>query len=283
MRPALSGTRDRVFVPGVSVGGQTPPGHIENQKTDNMQKTVHRAATRGYADHGWLQTHHTFSFANYFDPSRIHFGALRVLNDDTVAPEEGFGTHPHRDMEIVSIPLEGAIRHRDSMGNGFVLRQGQIQVMSAGTGITHSEFNDLSDRPLGFLQIWVFPDRDGHTPRYENLTLQPAAPGELRTIVTPEDKRQNGAAWMHQQAWFHTLDLDGQSYDYALRDPANGLYVFVIEGEAEIADVDEASSKTSADAEHLSRRDGIGVWDTDRVKISATGNAKLLLIEVPMF
>jgi redox-sensitive bicupin YhaK (pirin superfamily) len=238
-----------------------------------MKRVIHKAQSRGYADHGWLQTHHTFSFARYYDPTRINFGALRVLNDDIVAGGEGFGTHPHDNMEIVSIPLEGELRHGDSMGNGFVLREGQIQVMSAGGGITHSEFNNRHDRPVKFLQIWVFPDRNGHTPRYENLTLSPAGPGELRTLVTPEDKQEKGASWMHQQAWFHTLDLTaGGSYEYELRRRGNGLYVFVLDGAATVA------------GEDLSARDGIGVWDTDKVTLAAKGKstAKLLLIDVPM-
>jgi redox-sensitive bicupin YhaK (pirin superfamily) len=240
-----------------------------------MKKMIHKAASRGYADHGWLQTHHTFSFARYYDPDRINFGALRVLNDDTVAGGEGFGTHPHDNMEIVSIPLEGELRHGDSMGNGCVLREGPIQVMSAGGGITHSEMNNSDDRPVKFLQIWVFPDKNGHTPRYENLVLPRAVPGKLRTLVTPDDKREEGAGWMHQQAWFHTLDLEpGHVFEYTVKRPGNGLYVFVLEGVATVA------------GETMSPRDGIGVWDTDRVPIEvrreAKEGAKLLLIDVPM-
>jgi redox-sensitive bicupin YhaK (pirin superfamily) len=236
-----------------------------------MKATIHKASTRGYADHGWLQTHHTFSFARYWDPERVHFGELRVLNDDVGAGGEGFGTHPHDNMEIVSIPLEGSLSHRDSMGNGYVIETGEIQVMSAGTGITHSEFSGSQDKPVKFLQIWVFPDREGYTPRYENLVLPPAQPNQLRTFVTPEDKREEGASWMHQQAWFHTLDLDNHSFDYEIRRPGrNGLYVFVLEGEATIA------------GQELGPRDGMGVWDTDSVTIAAKGTAKLLLIDVPM-
>jgi redox-sensitive bicupin YhaK (pirin superfamily) len=245
-----------------------------------MKKVIHTADSRGYFDHGWLQTHHTFSFARYWDNDRVHFGELRVLNDDTVAGGEGFGTHPHQNMEIVSIPLAGELRHGDSMGNTEVLSPGQIQVMSAGTGITHSEMNSNYDEPVKFLQIWVLPDRDGHTPRYETLTLAPARPGELRTLVTPEDKREDGASWMHQQVWFHTLDLEpGGTFEYELRRKGNGLYVFVIDGEATVA------------GETLSPRDGIGVWETDRVTLAANSKngsggtgakAKLLLIDVPM-
>ena len=153
-----------------------------------MNKTIHRAESRGYADHGWLQTHHTFSFANYYDPRRVHFGALRVLNDDTVAPGEGFGTHPHDNMEIVSIALEGALRHGDSMGNMKVLRPGEIQVMSAGTGITHSEMNASETEPVKFLQIWVLTDAQDHTPRYNQVELAPAKRNVPHVIVAPEGR-----------------------------------------------------------------------------------------------
>jgi redox-sensitive bicupin YhaK (pirin superfamily) len=236
-----------------------------------MKTVIHKADSRGYANHGWLQTHHTFSFARYYDPTRVHFGELRVLNDDVVAGGEGFGTHPHDNMEIVSIPLEGSLSHRDSMGNGYVINTGEIQVMSAGTGITHSEFSGSETEPVKFLQIWVFPDREGYTPRYENLVLAPARTNELRTLVTPEDKREEGASWMHQQAWFHTIDLENHSYEYEIRRPGkNGLYVFVLEGGATVG------------GEELSRRDGMGVWDTDKVTLSTRGAARLLLIDVPM-
>lgn len=153
-----------------------------------MEKVIHRAATRGYFDHGWLQTFHTFSFADYYNPQRIHFGALRVLNDDTVAGGEGFGSHPHDNMEIISIPLSGELRHEDSMGHGEVLRPGEIQVMSAGTGIVHSEFNNLPDREVKFLQIWIFPDRDDLTPRYEQIRLAKAEPDRLRRSSHRKEK-----------------------------------------------------------------------------------------------
>lgn len=234
-----------------------------------MKTTIHRAESRGHANHGWLQTFHTFSFARYYDPARIHFGALRVLNDDTVAPSEGFGTHPHDNMEIVSIPLSGALRHGDSMSHREVIRPGQIQVMSAGTGITHSEMNDSDTESVKFLQIWIFPDRQGLTPRYETVTLPHAVLNALRTIVTPKEKQEAGAAWIHQHAWLHTIDLHDHSFDYEMRGNG-GLYLFVLEGEATVA------------GEHLAQRDGIGVWDTSKVPIAAKGKASLLLIEVPM-
>jgi redox-sensitive bicupin YhaK (pirin superfamily) len=246
------------------------PFAVSGRKNEHDMKTViHTAESRGYADHGWLQTHHTFSFANYYDPTRVHFGALRVLNDDTVAGDEGFGAHPHDNMEIVSIPLEGELRHGDSMGHSQVLHEGEIQVMSAGTGVVHSEFNNRSDRPVKFLQIWVFPWRDGYTPRYENIKLPAARKNELRTFVTPENMQQEGATWMHQSAWFHLLDLEKHSFDYKIMLEGNGLYVFVLEGDVTVA------------GNELHRRDGIGLWETDHVTLEAKGRAKLLLMELP--
>lgn len=236
-----------------------------------MNKTIHRAETRGHANHGWLDTHHTFSFAGYYDPRRVHFGALRVLNDDTVAPGEGFGTHPHDNMEIVSIALEGALRHGDSMGNMQVLRPGEIQVMSAGTGITHSEMNASATEPVKFLQIWVLTDAQGHTPRYNQLELAPARRNELRTIVAPEGRGDEYVGWIHQDAWFSTLDLDkDHTVEYRMKTPGHGAYVFVIEGNVKLAD------------EELGPRDGVGITDTDGFLIKGDTDARVLIIEVPM-
>lgn len=236
-----------------------------------MNKTIHRAETRGHANHGWLDTHHTFSFAGYYDPRRVHFGALRVLNDDTVAPGEGFGTHPHDNMEIVSIALEGALRHGDSMGNMQVLRPGEIQVMSAGTGITHSEMNASATEPVKFLQIWVLTDAQGHTPRYNQLELAPARRNELRTIVAPEGRGDEHVGWIHQDAWFSTLDLDkDHTVEYRMKTPGHGAYVFVIEGNVKLAD------------EELGPRDGVGITDTDGFLIKGDMDARVLIIEVPM-
>lgn len=236
-----------------------------------MNKTIHRAETRGHANHGWLDTHHTFSFAGYYDPQRVHFGALRVLNDDTVAPGEGFGTHPHDNMEIVSIALEGALRHGDSMGNMQVLRPGEIQVMSAGTGITHSEMNASATEPVKFLQIWVLTDAQDHTPRYNQLELAPARRNELRTIVAPEGRGDEHVGWIHQDAWFSTLDLDkDHTVEYRMKTPGHGAYVFVIEGNVKLAD------------EELGPRDGVGITDTDGFLIKGDTDARVLIIEVPM-
>lgn len=236
-----------------------------------MNKTIHRAETRGHANHGWLDTHHTFSFAGYYDPRRVHFGALRVLNDDAVAPGEGFGTHPHDNMEIVSIALEGALQHGDSMGNMQVLRPGEIQVMSAGTGITHSEMNASATEPVKFLQIWVLTDAQGHTPRYNQLELAPARRNELRTIVAPEGRGDEHVGWIHQDAWFSTLDLDkDHTVEYRMKTPGHGAYVFVIEGNVKLAD------------EELGPRDGVGITDTDGFLIKGDTDARVLIIEVPM-
>jgi redox-sensitive bicupin YhaK (pirin superfamily) len=237
-----------------------------------MKTVLHRATTRGHKNHGWLDTHHTFSFAGYHDPERVHFGALRVLNDDIVIGGEGFGTHPHDNMEIISIPLYGALQHKDSMGNGSVIQSGEVQVMSAGTGITHSEFNGNPDKDVNFFQIWVFPNKENVTPRYgqqkfdfENVTNQ------LTQIVSPNP--EDAGLWIHQDAWFNigTFDKD-YAFEYTLKDKNNGLYAMVIDGEFDVA------------GQNLSLRDGLGIWDTNTVTIkSLSENARILLIEVPMF
>lgn len=236
-----------------------------------MKKVLHRAATRGFADHGWLKTHHTFSFAGYYDPQRVHFGALRVLNDDTVAPGEGFGTHPHDNMEIVSLVLSGALKHGDSMGHMKVLKPGELQVMTAGTGITHSEMNASDKEAVKFLQIWVITDNEGHTPRYNQIELAPVKRNELRLIVAPEGRGGEHVGWIHQTAWFYTLDLDaGRETRYRMNLHGNGAYVFMIEGRAEI------------DGVELGPRDGMGIWEADEFLIKASTEAQLLIIEVPM-
>lgn len=216
-------------------------------------KVIHKAETRGHANHGWLDTYHTFSFANYYDPDRMHFGMLRVLNDDTVAAGMGFGTHPHDNMEIVSIPLEGDLEHRDSMGNVAVIKKGEIQVMSAGTGITHSEYNKNRDKTVKFLQIWVFPREQGLTPRYSQITLDESMMKDrLAEIVSP-DKDGEGA-WIHQDAWFH-MGHFGKDKElvYKVKKEGNGVYVFVLEGELEV------------DGNRLGHRDGIGLWNGDSI------------------
>lgn len=234
------------------------------------QTVLHKASTRGDANHGWLKSRHTFSFANYYDPERMHFGAIRVINDDIVAPGMGFGTHPHDNMEIISIPLEGDLEHKDSMGNTTVIRHGDIQVMSAGTGIKHSEYNKNDDRPVKFLQIWVFPNKRGVTPRYDQITLNiEDRKNRFQQILSPSPEDEG--VWIHQNAWFHISDLEkGKSLDYELKSPGNGLYILVLEGDVIV------------DGNKLSKRDGLGLWETNKVSFTAESNTSLLLMEVPM-
>jgi quercetin 2,3-dioxygenase len=231
---------------------------------------IHRADTRGDANHGWLHSRHTFSFAGYYDPSRIHFGMLRVLNDDTVEAGMGFGTHPHENMEIISIPLEGDLEHRDSMGNVSVIRHGDVQVMSAGTGITHSEYNRNRDKVVKFLQIWVFPHTRNVTPRYDQITLDTEdRHNRLQQILSPSPDDEG--VWIHQNAWFHMGIFDeGFKTEYRLKSPGNGIYFFVLSGDITAGD------------QKLSARDGYGVWDTDIVSLIADTDSELLIMEVPM-
>ncbi len=246
--------------------------HLPSETPRIMSNMVlHKAATRGHANHGWLDTYHTFSFANYYDPERMHFGVLRVLNDDTVAAGRGFGTHPHDNMEIVSIPLQGDLEHKDSMGNTQVIRQGDIQVMSAGSGITHSENNRNADQLTRFLQIWVFPNKRNVAPRYDQLTLNPTERrNRLQQVLSP-DPHDDGV-WIHQDAWFHLGSFDaGKNAAYDLKRKGNGVYVFMLEGSAVVND------------QVLERRDGLGIWDVDRLELTAGNNgAEVLMMEVPM-
>jgi len=235
-----------------------------------MKTILHKSDTRGHANHGWLDTHHTFSFANYYNPERVNFGALRVLNDDWIASGEGFGTHPHDNMEIITIPLIGAVEHKDSMGNHGEIAAGEIQVMSAGTGIFHSEFNRNKNQELQLLQIWVIPNKRNVTPRYDQISLAAVEkPDELYQILSPNPNDQG--VWIHQNAWFHFGDLsEGWEGKYELKDKNNGIYFFVIEGEVTVA------------GQKLSRRDGLGVSETASIEISSEGLSKLLIMEIPM-
>ncbi|MHA8053775.1 pirin family protein [Aquirufa sp. OSTEICH-129A] len=237
-----------------------------------MKKSIfHKAESRGQANHGWLVSAHTFSFANYYDPERIHFGALRVLNDDSVKGGMGFGQHPHDNMEIISIPLEGDLEHKDSMGNLAVIRQGDIQVMSAGTGIYHSEYNHHKEQAVKFLQIWVFPNKKNVTPRYDQLTLQNKdSLNQLQQILSPNPEDEG--VWIHQDAWFHLGHFEaGKTSHYRIKKPGNGVYAFVLEGNFQIEGYD------------VNRRDGLGLWDLDSFDLKAqTDNSKILLMEVPM-
>jgi hypothetical protein len=237
-----------------------------------MSKFVYHAAdSRGNADHGWLHSRHTFSFAGYYEPTRMHFGALRVLNDDFVAAGMGFGTHPHDNMEIISIPLEGDLEHRDSMGNGTVIRHGDIQVMSAGTGIRHSEYNKNKDQPVKFLQIWVFPNKKNVTPRYDQLTMKlEDRMNRLQQVLSPNSEDEG--VWIHQDAWFNMGRFEENvEVDYTLHKEDNGVYCFVLEGSFEI------------EGQILNKRDGYGISGLNIFKIKYLQvQSEILLMEVPM-
>jgi redox-sensitive bicupin YhaK (pirin superfamily) len=246
--------------------------HLPIKSTHSMENTVlHKANTRGHANHGWLDAHHSFSFASYYNPERMQFGALRVLNDDMVSEGQGFGTHPHDNMEIITIPMEGAIEHKDSMGNSSVIRAGEIQVMSAGSGITHSEFNHYQDKKLKLLQIWIFPNKQNVKPRYDQLKLDPVdKQNKLQQILSPVP--EEAGVWIHQNAWFHLGKFDKDMIaNYELKDKANGVYAFVIKGDFMVNN------------QKLETRDALGIWSIDKLSISSQQNdSEILLIEVPM-
>jgi quercetin 2,3-dioxygenase len=235
-----------------------------------MEKIIHRADSRGLADHGWLKSRHTFSFAGYHNAQRMNFGKLRVINDDVVAPSGGFGTHGHDNMEIISVPLSGALRHKDSMGNVHVIRQGDIQVMSAGTGITHSEYNASDKQPVNFLQIWIMPKERDIPPRYGQQAFDPAqCHNRFCTLISPQ--QSTDTIWINQDAYFSLGQFDaGQAARYQRQRAGNGIYVFVIDGEIAI------------EAETLGKRDAIGVTDVDGLDIAIKAAAQLLVIDVPL-
>lgn len=244
--------------------------HLPNKEHRTMNTVIHKAATRGHADHGWLNSHHTFSFANYHNPERMNFGVLRVLNDDRVQAGKGFGTHPHDNMEIVSIPLQGDLEHKDSMGNVAVIKEGDVQVMSAGTGVTHSEYNKNADSEVKFLQIWLFPRKRGVTPRYDQISIRDIQKQNAFYQVLSPDPDDQGV-WINQDAWFHLGNFDaGHAEKYSIRRAGNGVYAFILEGDVEI------------NGEKLSKRDGMGVWDTDAITVKATTGSRVLLMDVPM-
>ena len=236
-----------------------------------MKTVFHKADTRGHADHGWLNAWHSFSFAGYHDPERVHFGVLRVLNDDTIAGGMGFGAHPHDNMEIITIPLSGQLEHKDSMGNTGIISNGEVQVMSAGTGIQHSEKNKNSKEALKLLQIWLFPNQKNVEPRYDKRAFDlTAAKNSLLTIVSPMGSTEG--LNIHQNAWFHLGKLDKDfSLTYELKDKANGVYAFLIDGEVII------------NGEKLNRRDAIGITEAEKLEITANNDAELLLMELPMY
>ncbi|MEM7655152.1 MAG: pirin family protein [Bacteroidota bacterium] len=244
--------------------------HLPNQEMNTAKTVLHKADTRGHANHGWLDSHHSFSFANYYRPDRMHFGALRVLNDDRVAAGRGFGTHPHDNMEIISIPLEGDLEHQDSMGNTAVIRQGDVQVLSAGTGISHSEYNKNQDQEVRFLQIWLFPREKGVTPRYDQISIESEkTPNQWNQILSPYPDDEG--VWIHQDAWFHLGEFEaGTGAAYELKKAGNGVYVFVLEGEVEV------------NGQVLDKRDGYGLWDLKGFDFTANKSSRVLLMEVPM-
>ncbi|OUL60940.1 pirin family protein [Flavobacterium sp. AJR] len=231
---------------------------------------IHKAETRGNANHGWLNAYHSFSFATYYDSERIQFGALRVLNDDTIAAGMGFGTHPHDNMEIITIPLEGDLAHKDSMGNTEIIKHGDIQVMSAGTGIQHSEFNPNADKQTKLLQIWLFPNKRNVTPRYQQISLKTEdRHNKLQQVLSPNP--DDTGVWIHQDAWFHMGNFDaGTTTEYSVKKEGNGLYAFILKGNVTI------------NGQELNTRDAIGIKDFKTANITANTDAEFLLMEIPM-
>ncbi|MFT6854576.1 MAG: redox-sensitive bicupin YhaK (pirin superfamily) [Cyclobacteriaceae bacterium] len=234
-----------------------------------MKTIIHKANSRGTALFGWLNSRHTFSFGRYYNAERLNFGALRVLNDDIVDAGMGFGTHPHDNMEIVSIPLQGDLEHKDSTGNTEVIRTGDVQIMSAGLGLTHSEYNHSKTKKVNFLQLWVLPKEKNIQPRYEQKTYRVADRiNKIQTVVAPDN---NSAVWINQDAWFSLTDIEAnKSVEYDMHLSGNGVYLFVLDGQVKVGDI------------QLSKRDGLGVFDINKFNIEASTNAKLLLVEVPM-
>ncbi len=235
-----------------------------------MKTVLHKGETRGHANHGWLDSHHTFSFAGYHDPSRVHFGMLRVLNDDIVAGGMGFGQHPHDNMEIISIPLKGSLEHRDNTGGHAIIKSGEVQIMSAGSGIAHSEKNASSSDEVNFLQIWVFPKDRNIQPRYEQRVFEKKDRiNSLQTVISPQ--KENGALWINQDAWFSLTDITkGAEVEYSFHNPGNGVYLFVIDG------------NVTAGEQSLSRRDGMGISDTEKIILRADSDTEVLIMEIPM-
>lgn len=237
-----------------------------------MKTIIHRAENRGHANHGWLNAKHSFSFAHWYDPNKIHFGALRVLNDDEVAPAMGFGKHPHDNMEIITLVQEGSLEHKDSMGNGSIMKPNDVQVMSAGTGVFHSEMNPDKNEAVKLFQIWVFPDKGNVTPRYDQRRFAPEGrKNQWQEIIKPDTQENGDAIYIHQQAWFSLADLDaGKSLNYTNKKAGNGAYILVIDGDVNIG------------AEQLKRRDAIGITEYESVTITAASNARILVMDVPM-
>lgn len=237
-----------------------------------MKTELHPSTERGHANHGWLDTWHSFSFATYFNPAREKFGCLRVLNDDTVSGGTGFDLHPHNNMEIITIVQEGALEHRDSLGNIQVINPGEVQVMTAGTGLFHAEYNHSETEPVKFFQLWIFPREKSLKPRYDQMLFNELGKkDELVTLVTPDSMQQENALWIHQDAYISSIKLNKErELEYQTRIPGNGVLVFVIEGKIEI------------NANSLAARDAIGVTCTDSFLIRSTDTSRILFVEVPM-
>ena len=236
-----------------------------------MKNTVlHKANTRGNANHGWLNAFHSFSFGSWYNPERVQFGTLRVLNDDTIAGGMGFGTHPHDNMEIITIPLEGDLAHKDSMGNSAVIKTGDIQLMSAGTCVEHSEFNPNADLQTKLFQIWLFPKYRDVAPRYQQITLDKSLQkNNFAQILSPN--QDDEGVWIHQDAWFYLCDFNAEfSKKLALKKAGNGFYIMNIEGEIEV------------NGAKLEKRDALGIWNTNEIEVKATTNARFLVMEIPM-
>ncbi|AFD08843.1 Pirin-related protein [Solitalea canadensis DSM 3403] len=240
------------------------------RKDTNMKTIFHRAKERGFNNLGWLKSYHSFSFSQFYDPQKMNFGLLRVLNDDAVSAGMGFGAHPHDNMEIVSIPLSGELKHKDSTGRDEVIKTHDVQIMSAGSGITHSEFNNSREKEVKFLQIWVFPNEKNIEPRYEQKTFLPEdRENRLSTVVSPN--KEEGGVWINQDAWFSLGNFDeNKTISYDLKKEGNGVYVFVLSGEVEV------------DGNTLGERDAIGIWETNKIDVKTNTYTELLLIEVPM-
>ena len=235
-----------------------------------MKTTLHKSNTRGEANHGWLKSRHTFSFASYHNPERMSFGALRVLNDDLVAASKGFGTHPHDNMEIISVVLKGSLKHKDTMGNEHVIKEGDVQIMSAGTGVAHSEYNNSNFDDVSFLQIWVIPEKRNIKPRYAQKDFSALRKRNvIQTVVSPTE--ESGSLPINQNSFFSILDLEeAKSSSYQVKNSGNGVYIFVLDGSVSVGD------------QILETRDGLGIENTGSFEITANSDSKVLLIEVPM-
>ena len=238
-----------------------------------MTLVFHSATSRGFANHGWLQANHSFSFANFYDPKKMNFGALRVLNDDLIAPKMGFGTHPHDNMEIITIPLSGVLKHKDSMGNSWEeVKAGEVQIMSAGTGIHHSEINGSTSESLSLFQIWILPNKKNVKPRYDQRYFAPSLDGELQILVTSiDDASSDSSLKIHQDAQISRINLSAHSsFEYSLKSRSHGVYMMQVYGASKI------------DSTALNARDAVGISEIETFKVDVSEDSQLLFIEVPI-